>query len=619
MMNRISQVRLFFISIVFTLIFASILVASQVANSEPLVLSGTGAQWTYYQSPNAQANLSTLLTSDWKSADVPAIFLKSPKDGIYLWYKREFDIGVNELREANKKPLALYIESIRNSDETWLNGSKIGQIGDISPPWDVWQEYPLNLPRVYSIPEGLLKPNNNVLLIKINTGVGDISGTEYFGSVGITGSVTIQAESVAKDLQYKSNLKGNNIDVMIIVLGFIDIFLILFLFKSTFHNLPEFRWLLLNSILMISATLILDVFYLNGMKYPIFGVIRYITVFSIPIVTAIYFWSQNKNIPNKVVNAFVVLQTTVGLIVLLPWFPAYFKAIAWKITLLLVVIFFLYSLYSAIRNLRNKQVGSLAQFIGLLIYFLSIRTDIFNIDLFEHRNVFIGALIFRYALLWAYFQRIRHMSACYKTLSKRMLSTIEEKRSDMARELHDGLGQHLASSKFQAQLASVSDDKKHLTQLTDELNLAVGSMHRLVEGLHPMALDRHELPEAIKIEAKRLAKTYSITINTDLDEQNLPKEIEIHLFRIYQEAVSNAVRHGKATKIQVQLKSLSNKVQFSIHDNGSGYKKVDKTPEEKEGGFGLISLQERVNLIGASYQHTSSAKKGTKLTIEISL
>jgi len=111
----------------------------------------------------------------------------------------------------------------------------------------------------------------------------------------------------------------------------------------------------------------------------------------------------------------------------------------------------------------------------------------------------------------------------------------------------------------------------------------------------------------------------------------LPKEPEVHLYRIFQESVSNALRHGKANKIDVRLKSLTNRLSFSIKDNGIGYQDSDakeKNSEkdgskekgaQEEGGFGLISLQERVNLIGASLERISKPNKGTEIFIEIPL
>jgi len=211
-----------------------------------------------------------------------------------------------------------------------------------------------------------------------------------------------------------------------------------------------------------------------------------------------------------------------------------------------------------------------------------------------------------------------------------MLSTIEGKREEIARELHDGLGQHLASSKFQAQLATVSDDKKHLSILTEEIDSAVSSMHRLLAGLHPMALDRYKLQKAIKLESHRFESIYPMKFKLDIDEQVLPKELEVHLYRIFQETVSNALRHGKADKVEVRLKSLTNKLSFSIKDNGIGYSdsklkkgfadaRNDESDDVKEGGFGLISLQERVNLIGATLQRFSKPGKGTEIFIEIPL
>ncbi len=602
---------------VFSLLLCFLFVST--VESEELKLTHTkSSEWSFFQTHNAELDPTKVDVSKWKNAEVPSIFIKDPSQGIYIWFKRTFSLDSDQRKSFQNQTSALYLESIRNSDETWLNGVKIGGHGDISPPWDVWQEYPLNLPRVYDLSPNLLK-DNNTLLIKINAGIGDIKGTEYFGSVGITGPISLLPKSEAKEKQYKINLKSNNLDILIIALGMIDIFLIIFLFKNTFHNLPEFPWLLINSILMIAATLMLDVFYLNDMKYPVFGFIRYITVFGIPYVTALYFWSQSKNIPKNIVIIFGVIQLAVALTILLPWFPSELKGIAWKTTLILFVTCFIYSIFTAFSNLLKKRAGSLTQVIGLTIYLFSVRTDVFNVDLFNHHNVYIGSLIFRYSILLAYFQRIQEMSASYKVLSKRMLSTIEEKRSEIARELHDGLGQHLASSKFQAQLASVNNDKQHLNNVTKELNSAVSSMHRLIEGLHPMALDKYHLQKAIEHDSKRLETNYPVKIKLDLDDGNIPKETEVHLFRIYQESINNALRHGKASEIDISLKILSNKLILSVKDNGIGIKKHKKDKINKEGGFGMISLKERVNLINGYLQRSSHAKKGTEIIVTIPL
>jgi len=598
------------------IIFVLFFLFTLTSHAENIKLTNSINQWLYFQTHDSSLDPSTLPTNEWQAADVPGIFIKNPSDGIYIWYKTEFQSSESLNQSNESSNISLFIESMRNSDETWLNQTKIGGIGDISPPWDIWQEYPLNIPRVYGIPKGTLQKTNTIY-IKANTGVGDIPGTEYFGSVGITGQVSIIPTDKAKDIQYKLNLKSNIIDVFLIVLGLIDVFLIIFLFKNTFNYLPEFPWLLVNSTLMIAATLMLDVFYFNDVKYPIYGVIRYITVFSIPLVTALYFWSQNKNIPKKIVIVFGFVQLLMGLIVLLPWFSSELKGFAWKVTLVLFISCFLYSIFTASVNLRRKQVGSLTQIIGLIVYLFSVRTDLFNVDLFEHHNVYIGSLFFRYTLLFAYFQRIRHMSASYKELSKRMLGTIEDKRAEMARELHDGLGQHLASSKLQAQLANKSDDKKHLVNVTDEINLAVKSMHRLVQGLHPMSLDRYHLQKAIQFETNRLERNYPVKFKLSLFEGDLPKDIQVHLFRIFQESVKNALHHGKANKIEIKIYHSTNKLYFTIKDNGVGFDKKAMKNNNKQGGFGLISLKERVNLINGNFFHTSIPNKGTEILIDI--
>ena len=107
----------------------------------------------------------------------------------------------------------------------------------------------------------------------------------------------------------------------------------------------------------------------------------------------------------------------------MPGLPSVLKGFAWRAVLVLTMLYFIYALYCAIRNLRHKQVGSLAQFLGLVFYLFSIRSDVFGVDLFQHRGVYVGALVFRYALLLAYIQRIRHMSAYSNSVPKTRLLT----------------------------------------------------------------------------------------------------------------------------------------------------------------------------------------------------
>lgn len=176
----------------------------------------------------------------------------------------------------------------------------------------------------------------------------------------------------------------------------------------------------------------------------------------------------------------------------------------------------------------------------------------------------------------------------------------ESERSRLAREIHDGLGNNLATLLIQLEACSrvMQSDPARAEQIIEKLKgLArdgIRDVRRSIRALSPVELDNHVLSEAMGVLCRELEQTFGIglTFRTSGKEPSLIPEAERSvLVRVLQEAVNNAYKHGNATKVEVSLVFLANTIELQIIDNGAG------VTEFKE-GFGLKGIRMRVESLG---------------------
>lgn len=186
----------------------------------------------------------------------------------------------------------------------------------------------------------------------------------------------------------------------------------------------------------------------------------------------------------------------------------------------------------------------------------------------------------------------------------------ESERSRLAREIHDGLGNNLATLLIQLEACSrvmPSDVTRARQILEKSKNLArdgLRDVRRSIRALSPVELDDHMLSEAMGVLCHELEQTFGIeiTLRTSGKEPSfLPETERSVLIRVLQEAVNNAYKHGKATRVDVFLAFLANTIELQITDNGSG------ATEFKE-GFGLKGIRMRVESLGGRVTFRASPK-----------
>ncbi|PYI50908.1 sensor histidine kinase [Paenibacillus flagellatus] len=203
---------------------------------------------------------------------------------------------------------------------------------------------------------------------------------------------------------------------------------------------------------------------------------------------------------------------------------------------------------------------------------------------------------------------------------KAKLTAVVEERQRLARELHDAVSQQLFAISMTATAVGRTLDKdfdraKRQIALIEEMSsVAQSEMRALLLHLRPVHLEGKRLSQGLIELLQELQAKVPIEIAWDMDEGiRLPKGIEDHLFRIVQEALSNTLRHSKATQMELKLYRPGDSIRLSIRDNGVGF----ELDEKKHASYGLQSMKERINEVGGSIQFVTAPGKGTRIEIRV--
>jgi signal transduction histidine kinase len=203
------------------------------------------------------------------------------------------------------------------------------------------------------------------------------------------------------------------------------------------------------------------------------------------------------------------------------------------------------------------------------------------------------------------------------------IAATERERGRWARELHDESLQSLAGLRVLLSAARRSDPEeldRLLVQGIEQVDTAIAEMRRLIADLRPSTLDELGLGAALEALGERTASGDSIEvrINLDLDceagrnPNRLLGEIEDTVYRLVQESLNNAVHHGEARHVEVDVRENDQTLRVQVHDDGRGF-----DPGAATDGFGLIGMRERAELAGGTLELQSVLGEGTTITAAI--
>jgi signal transduction histidine kinase len=191
----------------------------------------------------------------------------------------------------------------------------------------------------------------------------------------------------------------------------------------------------------------------------------------------------------------------------------------------------------------------------------------------------------------------------------------EDERRRLARELHDETLQSLIALRQRVQLAQMKakdeEIQKSLSELDALSSSAIDELRRLTRALRPIYLEDFGLVTALEMLARESTKAgLAVDFSRNGTERRLNPAVELTLFRIAQEALSNVSRHSEATQTQVSLDFQPSAVTLEIKDNGKGFTPPRSPAEFAPGGhYGLLGMHERAELIGGKLTIESSKNK----------
>jgi len=201
-------------------------------------------------------------------------------------------------------------------------------------------------------------------------------------------------------------------------------------------------------------------------------------------------------------------------------------------------------------------------------------------------------------------------------LSRRLLNAQEAERARIARELHDGIGQSLALLNIQLQRAceGARSERKGsgIQELSAKLKQIGERVSQLSHQLHSSELEYLGLAVALKGLCREFDEQYGIAVNfacNDLSAE-LDDEVALAFLRLAQEALQNIAKHSRATRVQVRLVSAGDELTCTITDDGVGF---DVNKARKTTGLGLVSMRERMHLIGGRLTIASTKTTGTTI------
>jgi signal transduction histidine kinase len=214
-------------------------------------------------------------------------------------------------------------------------------------------------------------------------------------------------------------------------------------------------------------------------------------------------------------------------------------------------------------------------------------------------------------------EALRSSSRRIDDLGARLLHAQDTERSRIARELHDDISQQvgLLSMNLELLYEAVPPGTEALAgDALDQAREIARKIHDLSHRLHPTRLRLTGLVAALQTLQRELSRPgTTITFTYDRVPANLPVELTLSLFRVVQEALQNALKHGQGRTVAVDLRGASNGLALTISDDGEGFN-IDA---EWGTGLGLISMSERIEAVGGTFDVRSRPGEGTFLTITV--
>jgi signal transduction histidine kinase len=312
------------------------------------------------------------------------------------------------------------------------------------------------------------------------------------------------------------------------------------------------------------------------------------------------------------------------------------------------------SLFFVVLPLRSAIIGCVLLYAAIVVNIAILDTWHFGANFFQTCFTLLPAFFFV-----AVFSQGNHMLEMQKTRSEQLLRqlevsnaeleqahaqlqayaneveelTIVRERTRVAREIHDTLGHYLSILNIQLETISKlqeRDPERAKIEVEEARQVAAQSMQEVrnaVAALRPTSIANLNLTEALTRVGKEFeqhAQETELTLDLDTQLPQLTPDISVALYRVAQESLTNVRKHAHATKILLRLRYEENTLELVIRDNGNnssngsnGNGLASKTVSQQGGGFGLIGLRERIDLLGGTVTYGPVEPQGFRVMVRV--
>ncbi len=212
-------------------------------------------------------------------------------------------------------------------------------------------------------------------------------------------------------------------------------------------------------------------------------------------------------------------------------------------------------------------------------------------------------------------KQVRERTASLAELATHLQNVREDERGHLARELHDELGALLTAAKLDvARLKSrladnLPEASERLEHLTRTLNTGIALKRRIVEDLRPSSLSHLGLVASLEILAREFEERSGLSITTELETVELGGSVQLTVYRLVQESLTNIAKYADATQVEINLHNFDSFITVDVKDNGKGFKLESIGP----GSHGLAGMRHRVESAGGKLTVASAENRGTQV------
>jgi two-component system NarL family sensor kinase len=220
-------------------------------------------------------------------------------------------------------------------------------------------------------------------------------------------------------------------------------------------------------------------------------------------------------------------------------------------------------------------------------------------------------------------RELEHKEYQLQQVAQRSIDAQEEERKRISRELHDGVVQLLSALKIN--LVGMLDDTQNIDQsnldkAVDIVSSSIRELRRISLDLRPPMLDELGFVSTLYWLIDRFQQSSDLQVSffPHSFPKDSPKQIELALFRVVQEALSNVDQHAQASQVRISMRAAGPVVELNISDDGIGFDPIYVfQSEDLESGIGLVSMRERIEALGGDIQVQSAPKNGTTIQIKV--